>query len=99
MKSVGVPVPSIVHKMTQDSIDADKINQFRALLEVSKQSTVPSTAVGKDQAAVQSPKRQPKNPKEEQRKALLQDKVLKKYMQMSSVGVPAQAVVHKMKQE
>lgn len=101
MKKVGVPLPAILNKMTQDGIAADKRDQFRDLHDNPQRQSVPSTAMptvhkaGNTQSNTQSAQQS----KDELKQSLLQDESCKKFMRMKSFGVPAEAVAHKMKQE
>jgi len=96
MKAFGIPLPAIIHKMTQDGIEIAKVDRFRTLHDVGEHLVAPSPEVKEDPSTTLSPKIQSKN---QLKQTLLLDKDVKKFMRMVSVGVPAQAVAHKMKQE
>jgi len=94
MKSVGIPSAAILHKMEMDKVDASKIKLFRAQLD--KQSARAAAADNStiEQTPIISPKRQSRD---KLKQMLSQDEDCKKYLRAVSVGVPAEAVAHKMK--
>ena len=97
MKAVGVPSTAILYKMKHDGVDAAEIKAFRSSHIDSQQSAESSsTQKVEETAAIISPKRQSK---ERLKQMLMQDDDCICFVKMSAVGVPPQAVVHKMESD
>lgn len=95
MKAVGIPMEAILHKMKQDGVETERINSFQSSAVTASTAELTS-GVNKTSTSMRSPA---KESKAQLKDTLMQDDTLKKFMRMASVGVPAQAVVQKMKQE
>jgi hypothetical protein len=90
MKAVGIPVDAILHKMTQDGVQATTIDTFRQRHNdtvANMHPIVSSTASNVNKATNVS------------KEDIAKDATLSKYVKMSAVGVPVSAVVAKMKQD
>lgn len=90
MKAVGIPVDAILHKMTQDGVQATTIDTFRQRLnetDTNMKPTASSTASNVKKATNVS------------KEDIAKDATLSKYVKMSAVGVPVSAVVAKMMQD
>ncbi|KAL7550684.1 hypothetical protein ACHAWF_013903 [Thalassiosira exigua] len=96
MIAVGVPLPSVCHKMKQDGISEDGIERIKALSQSGGVVSKTTSSKSPDISGGKSPKR---HAKDRMKSDLNQDDSTKKFMRMVAVGVPAEAVAHKMKSE
>jgi len=90
MKAVGIPVDAILHKMTQDGVQATTIDNFRQRLDDTGTNMKPTESI------TESNVHKTTNLSKED---LAKDATLSKYVKMSAVGVPLPAVVAKMMQD
>jgi len=81
MVSVGVPIQSTLHKMNQDGVNNCYKDKFKQALS----SNLPTEKQSKESKLRRLTKEN-----------LRKDSILCKYIQMESMGVPLQGVVHKM---
>eukprot|EP00985_Skeletonema_marinoi_P010141 scaffold4781_cov141-Skeletonema_marinoi.AAC.6 len=101
MKTVGVPLPAILQRMSRDGVCNSAIQMFQQQMTNGEESTLPSqlqvssTKVQTNEVVVTSPAKSTTQQKED----LLKDKSLMKYVQMKKVGVPVAAVAMKMSQD
>ena len=93
MKDVGVPLPAILHRMSRDGLSESDIRTFQQSIKV---ETHPNTKQIKSEDVVFSPSMQTKKLKET---IIKDDSILFKYLRMTEVGIPAEAVSMKMLQE
>jgi hypothetical protein len=105
MLSVGVPFESVVHKMMSDGVSNAEINAFKEdhntctkLKE--KENDDPSHKMTKDVCERKGDTNLGSKTTIEEAKALIEnDSSVDKYMKMGTVGIPAQAVANKMRQD
>ena len=105
MLSVGVPFESVVHKMMSDGVSNAEIDAFKEdhntctkLKE--KENDDPSHKMTKDVCERKGDTNLGSKTTIEEAKALIEnDSSVDKYMKMGTVGIPAQAVANKMRQD
>jgi hypothetical protein len=105
MLSVGVPFESVVHKMMSDGVSNAEIDAFKEdhntctkLKE--KENDDPSHKMTKDVCERKGDTNLDSKTTIEEAKALIEnDSSVAKYMKMGTVGIPAQAVANKMRQD
>ena len=105
MLSVGVPFESVVHKMMSDGVSNAEIDDFKEdhntctkLKE--KENDDPSHKMTKDVCERKGDTNLDSKTTIEEAKALIEnDSSVAKYMKMGTVGIPAQAVANKMRQD
>ena len=105
MLSVGVPFESVVHKMMSDGVSNAEIDDFKEdhntctkLKE--KENDDPSHKMTKDVCERKGDTNLDSKTTIEKAKALIEnDSSVAKYMKMGTVGIPAQAVANKMRQD
>eukprot|EP00984_Skeletonema_dohrnii_P022576 scaffold11687_cov136-Skeletonema_dohrnii-CCMP3373.AAC.1 len=102
MKTVGVPLPAIMQRMSRDGVCDSAIQMFQQQMTKRDESALPSqpqlsctNTDPSNEVVVTSPAKSTTQQKED----LLKDKSLMKYVQMKKVGVPVAAVVMKMSQD
>ena len=96
MGTVGIPAQAVANKMRQDGVDKKKIAAFECVNGLaychSHRGSVPYE--GKDDTNLGS-----KTTIEEAKALIENDSSVAKYMKMGTVGIPAQAVANKMRQD
>ena len=98
MKAVGVPLPAILQRMSRDGLSDSTIQTFQQSMQAQEPKTLEansSNVTPSSKCVIASPPRPCDNLKENLKK----DESMSKYVNMKKVGIPAEAVVMKMKQD
>jgi hypothetical protein len=98
MKAVGVPLPAILQRMSRDGLSDSTIQTFQQSMQAQEPKTLEansSNVIPSSKCVIASPPR----PCDNMNESLMKDESMLKYVNMKKVGIPAEAVVMKMKQD